>query len=292
MNDSAAAGAGVAPRTMRISTIATAVLFAALYIPVLWPLAKQWIRDPNYQHGLAVPIVSAYFLWRRRDLLRGAHDDPAYVRGASLAALAAALLVAGTAASELFAARLSLPLMLIAVLLLLRGASFVRAAAFPLAFLFLMIPLPYVVYYRLTFPMQLMSARLAATLLDGIGVEAIRRGNVIVLPNYTLEVVAACSGLRSIMALVTLAIVICALSGLGAGRRAVLAVLSVPIAIAANTIRLAVTAAGAAAVGPAFADGILHEISGLITFGTGFVLLLVAWGVLSWSQRNARRAER
>lgn len=276
--------------TPGVAGLAVAALFAVLYFPVLVTLARQWILDPNYQHGIAVPLVSAFFVWRRRGSLRSAGGGSAPAAGWALVACSSALLIAGTAASELFTARLSLPLMLIGILLLLRGAAFVRSLAFPLLFLFMMIPLPYIVYYRLTFPMQLMSARLAAGTLHGIGVEVIRRGNILVLPNYTLEVVAACSGLRSLMTLVTLALVLCAASGLGTGRRAILAASSIPIAIAANTVRLALTAIGAQVAGPAFADGILHEISGLIVFGTGFVMLLVVRGVLAWPLRNERPA--
>jgi exosortase len=283
MNDTAARSER---RTARpgAAAIAAAALCAALYLPVLAALARQWIVDPNYQHGIAVPIVSAFFVWRRRGVLRSSDGGGGAAAGWAIVAFASALLVAGTAAAELFTARVSLPLMLIGVLLIFRGAAFVRSLAFPLLFLFMMIPLPYIVYYRLTFPMQLMSAKLAAAVLQGAGVEVIRRGNILVLPNYTLEVVAACSGLRSLMTLVTLSLVLCAVSGLGNRRRAILAASSVPIAIAANTIRLALTAIGARAAGPAFADGILHEISGLIVFGSGFVMLLLVWGVLAWQR--------
>ena len=274
------------------AALVAAALFLALYFPVLAALAKQWIADPNYQHGIAVPLVSAFFIWRRRDVLRATDGGGGSAAGWALVVCASALLVAGTAAAELFTARVSLPLMLIGILLLFRGTAFVRSLAFPLLFLFMMIPLPYIIYYRLTFPMQLMSAKLAAGVLQSVGVEVIRRGNILVLPNYTLEVVAACSGLRSLMTLVTLALVLCAVSGLGNRRRAILAASSVPIAIAANTIRLALTAIGARVAGPAFADGILHEISGLIVFGTGFIMLLAVWGVLAWQRGKEPRAAR
>lgn len=268
------------------------VLLCVLYAPVIATLTAQWLRDPNYQHGLAVPLVSAYLLWRMRARLRAAPFEPAGGWSVAALAVASAFLVAGTAASELFTARLSLPIMIIGVLLVLRGKRFVRIAAGPLLFLLLMIPLPYLLYYKLTFPMQLMSARLAAGALGGIGVEVIRQGNILRLPNYTLEVVAACSGLRSLMTLVTLSLILCAFSGLGTGRRIVLALSSIPIAVAANTFRLAVTAVGAQAVGPSFADGILHEISGLIVFLAGFVLLLAVWGVLKWTSPDGRRSPR
>ena len=275
-----------------LPALAVGTLFAILYIPVLVPLARQLFLDPNYQHGLLVPLVSLLFLWRRRGVLRSAAGGSSAAAGAALLALASALLVAGTAAAELFTARLSLPIMLFGIVLFLRGAAVARALAFPVLFLFMMVPLPYIIYYRLTFPMQLLSAKLAAGAIHALGIGVIRRGNILVLPNYPLEVVAACSGLRSLMTLVTLALVLCAVSGLGRGRRAILAASSVPIAIAANTVRLALAAVGARVAGPEFADGVLHEISGLIVFGAGLAMLLVVWRALAWSQRNIPRTAR
>ena len=262
--------------------LVTAALFAVLYAPVVAPLVKQWLSDSNYQHGLAVPIVSAYLFWRRREELKAAAGPKAALAGAALMIVAAILLVGGTAASELFTARLSLPIMLIGLLLVFKGMEFVRRAAFPLLFLFMMIPLPYIAYYKLTFPMQIMSAKLSALTLRFIGVEVIRHGNILALPTYTLEVIAACSGLRSLMTMITLALVLCAFPGLNARRKIVLAACSIPIAIAANTLRLVVISLGAYAVSPSFADGTLHEISGLIVFSTGFLLLLAVRGALKW----------
>ncbi len=282
MTDTAASPARPVRGGAAAPPLIAAVLFAALYAPVVVPLAKQWWNDPNYQHGLAVPVVSAYLLWRRRAALRAAAGPGAVLAGCAAMLAAAVLLVGGTAASELFTSRLSLPIMLIGILLALEGWEFVRRASFPLLFLFMMIPLPYIIYYKLTFPLQIMSAKLSAAFLRFIGLEVIRHGNILSLPAYTFEVVAACSGLRSLMTMVTLALVMGAFPGLGIRRRVVLAASAVPIAIAANTIRLATTAVGATAISPAFADGVLHEISGLIVFLTGFVMLLAVWGALKW----------
>ena len=284
MTEKPSAAVGEIRRGDSLLLVVIAALFIVLYAPVVGPLVKQWLNDPNYQHGLAVPVVSAFMLWRRRAALRAAGGAHAPVAGVLVIAGASILLIGGAAASELFTARLSLPMMLIGLILFFEGMKFVREAAFPLLFLFMMIPLPYIVYYKITFPMQLMSARLGATLIGAIGINVVRHGNILSLPNYTLEVVAACSGLRSLMTMATLALVLCAFSRLSVARKAVLAASSIPIAIAANTIRLAVTAVGACAVSPSFADGALHEISGLIVFFTGFLMLLLVWGLLRWKQ--------
>jgi exosortase len=258
-----------------------AILTVVLYLPVMLPLAKQLIADPNYRHGLLIPVISGYVLWSRRSELAEAEGGGATL-GFVIVAIAALLLIVGTAASEFFTVRFSLPLMLIGYALVLRGAGFLRKALFPLLFLFMMIPLPYIIYYKISFPMQIMSAKLSAGVLELIRVPVIRRGNILILPNYELEVVAACSGLRSLMTMFTLALVFAAFSGLGATRRVILVFCAVPAAIFANTLRLVVTAAGAYSISPAFAEGTLHQIAGFIVFFTGFLLLAICLGLLRW----------
>ncbi len=259
-----------------------ACLFVVLYVPVLTRLVAQWLSDPNYRHGIIIPFISAFIIWRKRDELRGLPGDGAAVLGVLLILAAAALLIGGSAASELFTTRISLPVLLIGVSFLLLGRAFTTTLAFPLLFLFMMVPLPYIIYYKLTFPLQLFSARLSAGILDLLQINVIRKGNIIHLPNYSLEVIAACSGLRSLMTMITLALIFAAFSDLSNTRKALIVAWAVPAAIAANTIRLVVTAIGAYTVSSSFADGILHDISGFIVFFAGFLLLaLFAW-VMKW----------
>jgi len=263
---------------------ALALLTTALYMPVLVPLVRQWSNDANYRHGFAIPIISGIILWTRRKRLSALEHEGGVVTGYILVAVAAGLLLGGTAASEFFTARLSLPVMLLGFSYLLGGREFARRSRFPLLFLFMMIPLPYIIYYKITFPMQIMSAKLSAFLLDLIRISVERRGNILVLPNYELEVVAACSGLRSLMTMVTLALVISVFSDLSAARKTILVACAVPAAIIANTLRLAVTAVGAYAVSAQFAEGTLHEISGLIVFFAGFIILVIAFLALRWKR--------
>lgn len=281
-----ARGIAAAPKNRRLalSIWACVLVSAVLYYPVIAGLAGQWLDDPNYTHGLAIPFISALILWRRRESLRSSRPGGGLLPGTALLALSAALLVAGTAASELFAARISIPVLLLGAVLFLAGRDFASRAAFPILFLLMMVPLPYIIYYKISFPMQIMSAKLSSALLDALHVSVIRRGNILMLPGYTLEVVAACSGLRSLMTMITLGLVIAAFSDLSPPRRAAIAAFSVPAAIAANTVRLAVTAIGAYTVGPEFADGTLHEISGLIVFAAGFILMMIFLGIMKWTR--------
>jgi exosortase len=258
------------------------VLLLVLYLPVLTKLVDQWLTDPNYRHGIVIPFISALIFWRKRNELRSAAPGGGNVLGFLCISAAVVFLIGGTAASELFTARLSLPLFLIGASLFLMGRSFTVRAAFPLLFLFMMIPLPYIIYYKISFPLQLMSARLSAALIGVLQVTVIRKGNIILLPNYALEVVAACSGLRSMMTMLTLALIFAYFLDFSKARKVILIACAVPAAIVANTIRLTVTAIGAYAVSIDFADGALHHLSGLIVFLAGFILLMIVAGLLKW----------
>lgn len=261
---------------------AGAALFALLYIPVLVKLVNQWIIDENYRHGFLIPFVSILMLWRRRDELRAAKGGGGEVFGLLIIVFASVLLVGGTAASEFFTARLSLPFFILGASLTVMGKNFTLKAAFPVLFLIMMIPLPYIIYYKVTFPLQLLSAKLSAGVLNTITIEVVRRGNMLLLPNYTLEVVAACSGLRSLMTMFTLALIMAAFTELSNIKKLVLVAAAIPVAIVANTFRLVVTAIGAYVMGSEFADGVIHTISGLIVFIAGFIMLLVIMGMMRW----------
>lgn len=258
------------------------ILISVLYFPVISNLFKQWINDPNYQHGILIPVISAFILWKRREKLKEDAGSGNSYTGLIIIFVSALLLVAGTAAAELFSARVSFPLLILGIVLYLMGPGFSRTAAFPILFLLLAVPLPYIIYYRLTFPMQLFSAKLSTYILKVIGVSVIRKGNILHLPEYTLEVIAACSGLRSLMTMVTIAVIFTVFSGFSKTKNLILVAASIPVAIAANAIRLTVTALGAYTIGPEFADGTIHEISGLIVFVAGLLLLLLCIRILKW----------
>jgi len=183
-----------------------AALLLWLYGPTLGGLAKQWWKDPNFSHGFFVPLFSIFVLWRDRARLRRLVARPS---NTGLVVLAFALLVfiVGQLGAELFLSRFSLLLVLAALIVLFRGWNFFRAVLFPWLFLILMIPIPAIIFNQITFPLQLLASRLAAATLPLLGVPVLREGNVIHLPSLALEVAEACSGIRSLMSLITLAII-------------------------------------------------------------------------------------
>jgi exosortase len=248
------------------------VLVLALYRAVLpsW-VADLW-NDPNYSHGLLVPFVSGWLAYRRRADLAALRPQPA--ASALLLVLASlGLLLAALLAAELFTMRLSLLLLLTGLLAFILGYAYVRVLALPLAFLLFMVPLPALVWNAVAFPLQLLASQLAVALLQGVGVPALREGNVILLPNISLEVVEACSGLRSLVSLGALSVLLAVLSLRGYGSRIALVLSSVLVAVVANGARVAITGVLADRWGPQLAQGFLHLFSGWVVFVVALLLL-------------------
>jgi len=264
------------------------ILFVPLAIAwwfVAAALFGQWIDDPNYTHGLFVVPMALMLAWRRRSRVAEFNAEPSYWGLAGLA-VAVVMYLVGILAAELFTMRVSLVLALIAVVLTTQGGNRTRALVFPLLFLLLMIPLPYVIYYKFTFPMQLWSSDLASRVLSGLGMPVVRSGNVIALEDYSLEVVTACSGLRSMMSLGTLAVFMTDFFRIGKLGKLSLVALSIPVAIIANTVRLVSTAAVSAIASPEEADSFLHEFSGVVVFMSGLVLIVILGFILEWIARR------
>lgn len=263
---------------------------AGLYAPVLAGLVKQWYSDPDYSHGFLVPIFSGYLIYRRRSRLKGIPDDPSSW-GLAILLLSFALLFLGSLGAELFLSRVAFLVTILGLLIFLRGFGFVRAIAFPLAFLLLMVPLPAIIYNQIVFPLQLLASRFAAGCLTQSHVmPVLREGNLLVLPNYTLEVVEACSGIRSLMSLITVALAYGYLFESRKLIRGLLALLMIPIAVVSNGMRVM----GAALVTyfwtPRAAEGFLHTFSGMVIFVAATAMILLCHSVLKLLFRKPRSA--
>jgi len=248
---------------------------AVVYAPVLASLVRQWTSDDNYSHGFVVLPFAIYFAWLKRGRLAAAETRPA-ITGLVVAAAGLLLLIGGVFGAELFLTRVSLPIVIAGSVAWLWGWRHVRLLAFPIAFLVLMIPLPALVFNQIAFPLQMLASRAGAALLSMAGVPVLREGNVLELPSQTLEVAQACSGVRSLVSLLTVALILGRLRGLGRGASIALALLTVPLAIAANAVRVAGAGLSAQWLGPAAAEGFFHEFSGWVVFMMTIVCLLIA----------------
>ena len=255
-----------------------------VYLPVLASLVRQWASDDNYSHGFLVAPFAVYFAWLRRRDLAALPIRPHWT-GLVVVAGSLAVLLAGRLGAELFLERISLVGLIGGAVLFLYGAGHLRVLALPIGFLVLMVPLPAVVFNQLAFPLQLLASSAGEAVLAASGIPVLREGNILVLPTTTLEVVEACSGIRSLVSLLTLAIILGKLTEPRLWARVVLAVLALPVAIAANAARVAGTGLAAEWISPQTAEGFFHEFSGWVMFVVAFALLLGAQRLLSLRPR-------
>jgi exosortase len=253
-------------------------LFAAALLFTYWnvgaALVAQWSEDENYSHGFGVVPLAAYFAWTRRGALSGLPSRPSYL-GLIVVALSLTALAAGIAAAELFLARASLIGVLGGAILFTYGVGHLRLLALPLGFLCLMIPPPEIVFNQIALPLQLFASRVGEVALREAGVAVLRDGNVLELASMRLEVAQACSGIRSIVSLLTFAIVLGELGKCSWRRMLLLAFATVPIAVVANATRVAVTGLAAHIWGREVAEGLLHSTSGVVVFGAAVSALLL-----------------
>jgi exosortase len=276
-----------ATRSLMVWPVLLLGLIVLLYAGVLKGLILQWWNDADYGHGFFVPLFSCYILWHERRRWTKTEIKPSNF-GFVVMIGAIGLLLLGSLGAELFVSRFSLLVLLAGMILFLAGWKMLRAVSFPLSYLILMIPFPVIIYNQITFPLQLLASRLATAGLELVQVPVLRDGNVLVLSNYSLEVVEACSGIRSLMALVALAIAYGYLTEPRRPVRYILALLMVPIAIVTNAVRIMGAGMLAHRYGPAAAQGFLHEFSGWVIFMSAVGLMLLCHWILGrlWKTRG------
>ncbi|HEY9282055.1 MAG TPA: exosortase/archaeosortase family protein, partial [Pyrinomonadaceae bacterium] len=289
--------------------VAAALAFA--YAAVLVGLGRQWWDDENYSHGLLIPVIIGYILWTERDRLSRAEKRPRVAWGGAAVVAALGALWIGTAGAELFVQRASLVLMLAGVVLYFWGFRLLRLVLVPLALLLLAVPIPAIIFNKIAFPLQLFASQCAVAAMRLFDIPVLRQGNVIeLLPlgsstTKKLEVVEACSGIRSLMTLVTLAVVFAYFThpksdDAGGGRFGplkryatwrsfVLVASAVPIAIITNAARVSGTGILARYYGTKVADGFFHEFSGWVVYVVAFLMLFALGWVLDRFGRLGRK---
>jgi exosortase len=255
--------------------------FGLLYRNVIVKLVHDWGTDDNYSHGFLIVPIALYFVWERRAKLADAVPRHSAL-GLVVVALSVVVLGAGVLGAELFLTRVSMLGVLAGAILFVYGWQHLRTLAFPLAFLLLMVPIPAIIFNQIAFPLQLLASRFGEVVLMAAGVPVLREGNVITLSNTSLEVAEACSGIRSLISLLTLAIVYGYAIDRRNWTRVALAVASIPVAIIANGVRVAGTGIAAHFVGPEAAQGFFHEFSGWLVFVVAFVMLFAVQRAIAW----------
>jgi exosortase len=254
-------------------------LVVVLYAPVIQGLLWEWWDDPNYSHGFLIPVFSGLLIWQQREKLAQAKGQGSWVGLFVLLGGIAALLI-GDLAAEYFLTRTSLILVLIGLVLLFWGTAVFRLLVFPLGFLLFMVPLPALLFNAVAFPLQGLAAQNAESILNVLRVPVLRDGNVIHLSHITLGVTEACSGVRSLISLLALAVAWGYLTLPGVKSIAVLVAATIPITVAANAARIVATGLIGQQFGVAYARGFFHSFSGWVIFLFAFAGLLAVHGVI------------
>ena len=273
----------------RWQTASIILLLVWIYFPVLAKLSSQWWHDPNFSHGFFVPAFSLYVLWERRKALAAMPARPSWA-GLPILIFALATLIVGVLGAELFLSRLSFLFAIAGLAVLFLGWQHLKAAFFLWAFLLLMIPIPSILFNEITFPLQLLASKVAAHVLPWMGVPVFREGNVIQLPAMALEVAEACSGIRSLLSLAALAIIYGYLAEKRTFIRVLLALAAIPIAVAANSLRIVGTGLLVQYWDPDKAEGFFHSFSGWLIFVVSLAMLFLLHRAanLLWPQKQGR----
>lgn len=317
----------------RIFAIVSALIFA--YATVLVKLGQDWWTDENYSHGLLIPFVIGYFLWTERARLARMAGRSSTAWGLSAVVFALLALWAGTAGAELYMQRISLVIMLAGTVLYFWGFALLRVLFVPLLLLMLAIPIPTILFNKIAFPLQLFASRCAVWAMTLFDIPVLRQGNVIELmplgarETKKLEVVEACSGIRSLMTLLTLAVVFAyfthprtedrgdrgnggdnpsdgpsapgvapgvvtslvqRVKSYGFWRSVIIVLSAVPIAIFTNALRVSGTGVLARYYGTKVADGFFHSFSGWVIYIVAFLMLFGVGWLLDRFKPKARQS--
>jgi exosortase len=242
-----------------------AALLVAIYYNIGIKLVSDWYNLPDYSHGFLVPLFSLFLIWDKRKVLATIPVRQTW-QGLPLIIFSLIILIAGVYGVELFTSRVSFVFLMGGLIWTFFGTAMLRELLFPLLVLLLAVPFPQIVFNKITFPLQLLASRIASDILPLFGVPVLHEGNVIQLPIMKLEVAEACSGIRSLMSLFTLAVFYGYFLERTTTRRVMLALASIPIAVAANVFRIVGTGLCVQYWDPSKALGFFHEFSGWVMF--------------------------
>jgi exosortase D (VPLPA-CTERM-specific) len=289
------------------SLVAAAVAF--LYANVLTKLGFDWWTDENYSHGLLVPFVIGFIIWSEFDLLKKAVEKSRVLLGFAVVLLALVFLLGGVLGAELFVQRISLILMLAGIVIYFFGSKILQLLVVPFALLLFAIPIPQIIFNKIAFPLQIYASQIAVWGIRLFAVPTVRKGNVFeILPQgatqtIALEVVEACSGIRSLMTLVTLALILAyftrdkkhnaddgwffCLKSFDLWRTIILMLSAIPIAVLTNAGR--VTAIGVLTYnyGKKATESFWHDLSGWLVYLVALGLLIGFNALLKFISRKA-----
>jgi len=261
------------------SIVVFLLAFGLLYWNTIYEMVMEWYIDPNYSHGFLIPFISGYLLWQKKENLGSVVINPTNL-GLIIVVIGLCVYLVGNVTGDPFTIRISILIVIAGTILFTCGIRLFKEVSFPFFYLIFMIPLPFILYDSLAFPLKLLVSKYSVGFLKLIGIPALREGNIIYLVNTTLHVADACSGIRSIISLLALSTVLASFTQRDLIKKMILVALAVPIAVFVNCIRVIGTGILAIKYGEEVAEGFYHQFAGIGVFGIAMGMLILATIIL------------
>ncbi|MBN1870054.1 MAG: exosortase/archaeosortase family protein [Candidatus Omnitrophica bacterium] len=263
-----------------LKLLCAAAVFLFSYVPTfIWMWDRWFARDSYYSHGVLVPFVTAFLIWQKRGELTSTEKSesgwgmPLIVAGMLLHIFASLLRV-------YFVSGFSMLIVLAGLILYFYGLAVFQKILFPVLFLVFMVPMPLIIITNVSFQMKIFAAKIAAGILNNIGIPALRQGSLIIMRNAQVVVDDVCSGLRSLISLMALGSIFAYWMKSSAVKKYVLFAATIPIAVLTNVARIIFLSSIAEIWGPQSAIGFIHDASGFLVFALAFILLYVMVRIL------------
>jgi exosortase len=255
------------------------VIWAAVFFPVYPGLIETWWNDSNNSHGLLVPFIAAFFIWKKLPELKGTSIQVNGC-GAMLLIVSLVVYILSFAGGVAVAGRSMIVFSLVGLVIYNYGKVFFKNLAFPLFFLLFMIPVPTSIIGIVSLPLQRWATDIAAVLIRIVSIPVYQEGNMLYFAQTQLEVAESCSGIHSIMAMLMLGTIFVYMNRMTLTGKILIVASTIPIAMLANITRVTGTGILAHFYGSRMARGFLHDFSGIVVFIFGLVLLMVTYWMI------------
>ncbi|MBI1977727.1 MAG: exosortase/archaeosortase family protein [Candidatus Omnitrophica bacterium] len=252
-----------------------ALLTYTYYPTFVWMVDRWLARDSYYSHGFLIPLVSGYWLWKKRRTLASVEmRNEGW--GILILSIGALMQMVSSVLRIYFLSAISLVIILLGAVSYLFGRKMLKETWFPIAFLLLMVPLPLLIISEVTLKLKFFVSEVSAGLLNAIGIHAVREGSYIHMPHAMVLVGDPCSGLRSFLAFLCLGLVFAYGGGLSLWKRATLLGIALPLAILSNIGRVFAIGLLAELYGMEFISGWVHDASGIAAFAIALAIFVAA----------------